>query len=161
MPIFTHVDNNIDEHDIDQPLSLTNKRFLEESSDQEFLPAILEEEPIFSDESNNAERVSLQTTDEILPRNNGDDLPPIFSQTQTGINDSYEGSDDEENPISIISDVPQCDTIARQLNNLFDCFVVTRSCGVRITSHVCSGVSCLMNVPGNINVNVYGQQRAG
>ena len=37
---------SVDEHDIDQPLSLTNKLFLEESSNQTILPAILEEEPI-------------------------------------------------------------------------------------------------------------------
>ena len=119
-PIFTHVDKNIDEHDIDQPLSLTNTLFLEDSSDQTFLSAILEEEPIFADESNNAEPVSLQTTDESIPQNNVNDLPTIVSQTQTEIKDSYEGSDDEESPISIISDAPQFDKISRQLNNIFD-----------------------------------------
>ena len=58
--IFTHVDKSFDEHDIDQPLSLTTELFLEESSNQEILPTIfLEEEPIFADESNNIEPVSL------------------------------------------------------------------------------------------------------
>ena len=42
-PIFTHVEDHIDEHNIDQPLSLTNELFLEESSDQTILPTILEE----------------------------------------------------------------------------------------------------------------------
>ena len=32
-PIFTHIDSDINEHDIDQPLSLSNESFLEESSD--------------------------------------------------------------------------------------------------------------------------------
>ena len=37
---------NGDEHDIDKPLSLTNKLFLKESLDQTSLPTILEEDPI-------------------------------------------------------------------------------------------------------------------
>ena len=99
-PIFISVDKTIDEHDIDQSLSLTIKLFLEESSNQAILPSILKEEPIFVDESNNAKPESLQTTDESMPQNIGYDLPPIVSQTQTRNNDSYEGSDDEEIPIS-------------------------------------------------------------
>ena len=58
--------------------------------------------------------------DESVPQTNGDDLPPIVSQTQTEINDSHEGSDDEESPIPLTGDVPQFDTITRQLNNVFD-----------------------------------------
>ena len=85
-PIFTYIDKNIDEHDIDQSPSLTNKLFLEELSDQEILPTLLEEEPIFADKSNNTEPVNPQTTDESMYKCNGDSLPPIVSQTQTGIN---------------------------------------------------------------------------
>ena len=55
--------------------------------------------------------------DESVPQTNEDDLPPIVSQTQTGINDSFEGSGDEERPIPLTCDMPQFDTIARQLNN--------------------------------------------
>ena len=51
---------------------------------------------------------------------NGNHLPPIFSQTQTGINDSYAESDDEESPIAMTSDESQFDVISKQLNNIFD-----------------------------------------
>ena len=115
---------DVDEHDIDQTLSLTNELFLEESLDQAKLPNILEEEatsqnnnidiikPIntqFANIPNITEPVSLQTTDESLPPTNGNNYPPIVSQTQTGINDSYAYSNDEESPITISSDAPQFD----------------------------------------------------
>ena len=45
---------------------------------------------------------------------------PIVSQTQTGIKDSYADSDNEESPITMSSDEPQFDEIAKQLNNVFD-----------------------------------------
>ena len=110
--IFTHVDSDINECDIYKPISLTNKLFLEKSSHQTILPTTLEEEPILQNILNNTEPVSLQTIDESIPQTNGDDLPPIVSQTQTVINNSYEGSDDEEIPIPLTVDVPQFDTIA-------------------------------------------------
>ena len=118
--IHTHVDNDINEHNIDQPLSLTNKLFLEDSSDQTILPTTLEEDTTLYNKSTNTEPVSLQTMDEIVPQTNGDDLPPIFSQTQSVNNNSHAGSDNEESPIPLTDDVPQFDTIATQLNNVFD-----------------------------------------
>ena len=102
---------DVDEHDIDQPLSLIIKLFLEESLDQIILPTILEKDaasqhdrldnnqPIttqFSNIPNITEPVSLQATDESNPRTDRDILSLIFSQTQTGINASYADSDNEE-----------------------------------------------------------------
>ena len=74
---------DVDEHNIDQPLSLTNKLFLEDSLDQAILHNILGEKaasqinnsldilkPIttkFSNIPNIAEPVSLQNTDESMP----------------------------------------------------------------------------------------------
>ena len=101
----------IDEHDIDQPLSIINKLLLEESLDQAILPAILEEgdtsqnnsldnnQPIttqFANIPTITEPVILQTTYESNPHTNRDTLSPIVIQTQTGINVSYADSDDEE-----------------------------------------------------------------
>ena len=117
------------------PLSLTNKLFYEESLDQTKIPTIQEEEakshnnsldiikPIttqFSDIPNSTEPVSLQTTDESLPHTNGNNLPSIVSQTQTGINNSYVDSNDEESPITMSSDGPQFDEIVKQLSSVFN-----------------------------------------
>ena len=45
------------------------------------------------------EPVSKYTSD--TPHtNNGEGIPPIFSQTQTGINNSYSDYDDEDSPIT-------------------------------------------------------------
>ena len=119
---------DVDEHDIEQPLSLTNKLLSEDSLDQEILLTILDEEATsrnnslyiikhittqFSDISNITEPVSLQTTDESIPQADRNNLRPIVSQTQTGINDSYADSDDEERPITMAGNDPQFDEIAK------------------------------------------------
>ena len=73
---------------------------MEESPDRAVFPTILEEEtsspksqinnnldiikpitPKFADKSNISEPVSLQTIDESLPQTNGDNSPPIVSET--------------------------------------------------------------------------------
>ena len=126
---------DIEDHGIDKSLSLFNILFLEDSFDQTGLNNTLEEDPTsecnsldniqpitiqFTDILNTTESVSIIATDEINPHTNGNELPPIGSQTQTRINDSYADSDDEERPITVLSDGPQFDKIAKQLNNLFD-----------------------------------------
>ena len=77
---------DFDEHYIDQPLSLTNKLFLEDSFGQASPPTILEEDatyqynsldntqPIntqFSNIPNITEPLSITTTDESIPQING------------------------------------------------------------------------------------------
>ena len=89
---------DVDEYDIGQPLSITNKLFLEDSLDQLILPTILEEEatsqnnsldnnqPIttqFDNIPNITEPIRLKTTDESMYQTNGNNLLPIVSQTQT------------------------------------------------------------------------------
>ena len=53
------------------------------------------------------EPLSLQIKDEILPQPNGNNLHPIVSQSQTGINNSHADLDDEEIPITISSGDPE------------------------------------------------------
>ena len=86
---------DVEEHYIDQTLSLINKLFLDESLDQESLPTILEEDatsqrnsldnnqPIttqFSNIPKITEPGSLQTAGESNPHTNMDTLSPIISQ---------------------------------------------------------------------------------
>ena len=58
-PMSTPVNSDIDEHDIDQPLSLTNKLFLEEASNHMVLPTTLEEDSTSLNKLTNTEPVSL------------------------------------------------------------------------------------------------------
>ena len=67
----------------------------------------------FANIPNITEPVSTTATGESNPHTNGDELPPIFSQTQTEIGNSYLYSYDEEIPITVSSEVPQFDEIAK------------------------------------------------
>ena len=124
-----------DVHDIGKPLSLTNTLFLEEPLDQASISNILEEDftsqhnsldntqyitTQFANIPNITEHVSTTAIDETNPHTNEDKLSPIVTQIQTGINDSYADSDDEESPITGSSDRNQFDQISKQLNNIFD-----------------------------------------
>ena len=134
-PISQYIDTDVDEHENHKPLSLSNILFLEDSLDQEGLPTILEEDPTseynsldntqhittqVSDIPNITEPVSITTTDESNPHTNGDELPPIVSQPQMGINNSHVDSDNDEISITESSNGSQFDEISIQFINIFD-----------------------------------------
>ena len=73
---------------------------------------------IISNIPNITEPVSVTTTGVSNPHSNGKELPPIFSQTQTVLNESCAGYDDEESTITESSEGPQFDEITT--TNVFD-----------------------------------------
>ena len=54
--------------------------------------------------------------DESKSHTNGDTISPIFSQTQTGINNFYAESDHEERQIIKSNDEPQFNKIAKLID---------------------------------------------